>query len=478
MPKNLILVHLESISNTILWQYREELKTIWEIWRRSYVYNHFYTDATSTEMSLLYLDSGSSTVVDWASLFHQKSPFPPKVLEEMAAKGPISLTANLHFGGYGRSDRIYKIFEGFDMKGVDIAPAGGMVSGPAQDPLLPLARSALAQAKMDGLPFYFMFTMSITHITAEDDVKRAATSFSDRFRLAYLRLDNAVNKLMGMLVELKLLENSVVVFYGDHGDELWAHGLNKGWCHVITPYASLNWTPLFIYEHGTPPGSTDQLASMIDLKETLIKRLLPDYKPEDITLNPTWTNHLGQTPFFKVRPEFASGTLPPFRSAPFSGIDLNSETRELAFSQNLFALQREYNDVGKALTKGYAVTDGTYRVTVTSGGDNPKEGGLEFFCDPIDPTNARNLLDFFKLDANGDIGDFYPPPEAVGDEFRLAFNPEAVEHLRITFQKLKLALHAHIRGKEEYAMQFNDGNGMVMPEYAFKHSRRRSYRFM
>lgn len=476
MPKNLILIHLESISSTIFWQYREELKTIWRMWRQSYVYNRFYSAGTSTEMCIEYLLSGNATTSDWVSFFDQKKFPTARVFEELHRLGPSSLASYLHFAGYGKANRVYSVFEGFDVNAV--TRTFQSVTGPSQDELLPIARSALAEAKMDGKPFLFQFTMSITHITAKDRVKEAAETFSDRFRLAYLRLDNAVNAFLQMLAEFKLLADSVIVFYGDHGDELWMHGLNKGWCHVITPYASQCWTPLFIYEHGVPPGSTNQLASTIDLMQTLLKRLVPDFVPEECRLNDTWTNRFGDAPSFAVPPLYPkTGTLAAYNDVPFHGIDLGAENRELAFSQNLYALQQEYNDVGKALVKGYAVTDGVYRVTVTSGGDSPREGGLEFFCDPLDPTSGRNLLDFFKLDVNGDIKEFYPPPEAVADEFSRVFNPEAVSHLIEMFQKLKAALYRHIRDKEDYARKLNDGRGSIMPEYAFKHSRRRSYRF-
>jgi hypothetical protein len=332
---------------------------------------------------------------------------------------------------------------------------------------------------VDGKPFHFRHICGVTHITYQDRVKEKATSFSERFRLGYVRLDSSVRQFLAILTEMDLLRNSVIVFYGDHGDELWSHVLNGGWCHVVTPYASQCWTPLFIYDADCKPGSTNQLASMIDLKETLIKRILPDFIPEECHFTTPWKNRDGDEPPFPTPSSQypAEGSLPPFRDSPFCGIDLARETREFAFSQNLFALQDEFNDAAKALIKGYAVTDGIYRVTVTSGGHDPRDGGLEFFCDPVDPTNSRNLLDFFKLDSNGDIEKFYPPPEAVNRDFALSFNPEAVENLTATFQKLKQALYDYVNSKEEEAKKHSYPNqGHTLDKSAFKHSRRKPYK--
>lgn len=474
MPKNLILIHLESISNTILWQYRLELKTVWQIMQQSFVYNRFYTTSTSTEMSLENLFHGDSSTFDSSSVFsdkqmlvHNPSYFGDKV---------NTLRAALFFEGYLHPDRLNSVWEIPDRP--ELVHAKGSITARNQEEWYPVVRARMAEHRISGRPFFLHFISGVTHITYEDQVKASATSFSDRFRLGYLRLDSGIARLLSILNEFNLLSNSVLVFYGDHGDELWSHGLNKGWCHATTPYASQCWTPLFIYDPDAPPGSTDQLASMVDVRQTLVKRLFPAFSPEQHALTDRWTNRFGDVfmpggmPLGYPR----SGVLPPFKTTPFSGVDLASETRELAFSQALYGLQLEFNDIAKALTKGYAVTDGTYRVTVTSGGEDGRDGGVEFFCDMIDPTNSRNLLNFFKLDLNGDIREFYPPPQAVNEDFSLVFNAECIKHLTLTFHRLKNALHEYVRDKEEFAKKHNHGNIHVMPEGAFRHALKRPFK--
>lgn len=471
--KNLVLIHLESISNTILWQYRTELKTIWWMRQMSFVYNRFYTSATSTVMSVNHLRYGASDVYDSVSSFGHiyDSTHPENVKFGMragSAPGLDDIVTTLVLSGYNLPDRVATIKE-FQI--LPLQHTGMQLTSPTHDEALPLINAVLLQASRDKAPFFLHYIPGITHITGEDKVKNAAVSFSDRFRLGYLRLDEQVRNVLAGLSKYELLDNTVVVFYGDHGDELWSHGLINGWCHVTTPYASLCWTPLFIYDKTRLPGCSDQLASSIDLRETLVKYLVPDAAPEKSQVPDIWKNDR-----WLKRTLELFGPPSPFKRSSFCGIDLEKETRKYAFSQSLMALQLEYNDPVEALLKGYAVTDGTYRLCVTSGGNEPRDGGLEFFCDLVDPTNHRNLLNFFKLDVRGDIVEFAPPPSASSREFELMFNQEAVEDLRKTYQEMKTALYDYVRDKEEQAKQHSVGTVHTLSDNAFKHMRKRPYK--
>ncbi len=449
MPKNLVLIHLESVSNTILWQYRVELGTVWRLMQQSCVYNHFYASSSSTDTVLVELFNGCSDTFDGLSLYKEhRNPNHIWIQNNLKlttlhnilnAAGYDVFYPTEHYLGPPSSDQ-------FSMADFNV------------DKLLAASAERLARAKAAAKSIFLIFRMVIPHMAYDDGVKIQATTFSDRFRLGYLQLDRTINKLLSIVIELGMWDDSIIVCYGDHGDELWSHGVNKGYCHAIPPYASLNWVPLFIYDSSRPPGSSNRVISTIDLRESLLKLLMPGIDPTQYV---QWWD---KKPYA------------PFRQTPYDGIDAFNERRELAFSQNLFALQLEYTDLEQGLTKGYAVTDGMYRLVVSSGGNNPKNGGMEFFCDQVDPANTRNLLDFFALDVNGDIRKFSPPPEAVDGAFALTFNERAVTHLTGTFHKLKKSLYEFVRDKERRGLQFNHGPSHVMPESVFKHSRKRLFK--
>ena len=444
MLKNLIIIPLESVSNLILWQYRIELPTVWWLMEQSFSYTRFYGASVSTESALMDLWNGCSDTCDGLSLYKERYDLNHSWRRNNPKRTTLHTLA--HFAGYERFSLIEEYLAPPVKKDLWMTDCN-------VDNLFSEARSRLAGAKAKNKPIMLMFRMVISHMAFDDRVKGRAETFSERFRLGYMQLDRAVNRFLSILEELNMLNDSVIVCFGDHGDELWSHGLNKGYCHGTTPYASLNWTPLFIHDSSRPPGTSDRVVSMIDLRESLTKLLVPGCDPAAYGKG--------------------SWTLPPFRQTPYDGIDAFAEKRELAFAQNLFAMQLEYSDLERGLFKGYSVTDGAYRAVVSSGGSNPKKGGMEFFCERVDPANTRNLLDFFTLAANGDIGKFSPPPGATDRGFVLAFNDRAVAHLTETYAKLKTALYAYVRGKEARAAQFNSGPCHVMPESVFRHARKR-----
>lgn len=447
--KNLILIHLESISNTILWQYRIELGTVWRLMQQSFVYNHFYATSTSTDSVLEELFKGCSDFFDGVSLYRDRyNPENPWV-QNKRQDNTLDTMASL---------------SGYDL----FFPTEHYLSPPLSvnslmldyniNNLLAASAERMAKAKAAGRPILIAFRMVVSHMAYDDGEKIQATTFSDRFRRGYVQLDRAINQFLSIIIQLGMWDDSIIVCYGDHGDELWSHGVNKGYCHAIQPYASLNWVPLFIHESNRPPGSSNRLVSTIDLRESLLKMLSPGFDPTQYQWPET------REPF------------PPFRQTPYDGIDAFNERRELAFGQNLFALQLEYTDLERGLTKGYSVTDGTYRVVVSSGGSNPKNGGLEFYCDPVDPANTRNLLDFFTLDANGDIRKFSPPAEATDRAFAQVFNERAVASLRDVYHRLKKNLYEFVRDKERRGSEFNPGPKHVMPESVFRHARKRLFK--
>jgi hypothetical protein len=464
MRKNLVFLHLESISNTILWQYRPELATVWQLMQQSYRYTRYFSSSVSTDTVLDEMLFGASDAYDGAPLYSQRHDLSNPALRNNMKMNNIASFAYMAGFGY------FNFIEYPWCNGIE-SPTH--LYHPDLNYVVARMKEKMRDYDAKGIPFVVHFRVCVSHMAYDDPVKIQAKTFSERFRLGYLRQDQAVNMALSSLIELGLLEKSVLVCYGDHGDELWSHGLNKGYCHATIPYASLCNVPLFIYEHGCPPGESDRLVSTIDIRESLIRRIVPDYDPAEISLGNPLKNRIGWSiPAPPGWPD--SGCLPPFRQTPFDGIDAFNETRDLAFTQNLFALQLEYSDLEQGLTKGYSVTDGTYRVVVSSGGRNSKSGGIEFFCDRLDPFNSRNLLDFFKLDMNGDIREFYPPPETSVREFSLVFNEEAVKHLSQTYNYLRAALHEFIRSKEERAKRLiGNRKYHVMPESVFRYSRKR-----
>lgn len=308
-------------------------------------------------------------------------------------------------------------------------------------------REYMTASVKSGKPFFLLFYTEVSHMALEDAYKAGAATLAERFVRSYRILDVGIRALLAMLEELNVLRDAVIVGYGDHGDEFWSHDLNRGYCHCIPPYASQVWTPFFIYDNGENARDVDTMLSTPDMAHTLIRKLIPGYVPDKAIL--------GKEP-------------------PFQGSDAEAREDGLIFSQNLFPVQLEYDDPEKGLKKGYSVTDGVYRLVVTSDGDRRQDGGLELFYDRLDPFNSRNLLNFFTLNGKGEIAEFRPPPEATGSEFDILFNSASVEHLIRTYDRLRAALRDFVRRKEEVALPFRTGeNFHLMSDRSFSIAKKR-----
>lgn len=278
-------------------------------------------------------------------------------------------------------------------------------------------------AKERGVPFCAYYWDDSSHLAYPNPQKDAAVGIDARLRVAYTMMNASIERLFSGMEEAGLLEDTIIMAFGDHGDEAWSHGLNRGYCHSLPPYASQVWTPFLIrYPERFPAGTTRQLASAVDIKAMAMELLFPG---EPLCNEPT----------------------------PFSGLNLFRERREYAFSQNLLALQREKTDPERGLCKGYAVTDGSYRLVVSSGGDDEEFKGMALYCDQTDPANSLNLLTLFRLDRKGGIRKFSPPPEAVVDDFEITFGGNRPDDLRRVFEQLKTALANFVKDKEKRAVE-------------------------
>lgn len=436
--KNLVLIHLESISNTTLWQYRSELATVWSFLRKSLYFSRFYVSSTSTSMSIHSLLAGNDAINDAHATYQGSS------MEHAQIFGVLA--GDFTYSGYIWKHFALENISPHKSASVD-EPALGLMRSSYLNNLLIMFRDWLTKMRQNDAHFAIHFQNDVTHMASNEDGKTTAASFQERFRIAFQSLDHSIKLFLALLEEYGFLKDSVVVFYGDHGDEFWSHKLSRGFCHGIEPYGSLVWTPLFIYDNGENAGTTDEVLSIVDLREMLLKMLIPE--------------------------AIGWGFLTGARKSPFSGIDREEKKRTLAFSQNLYALQLEYSDIEKALTKGYSVTDGIYRLVVSSGGKREKEGGLEFFYDRLDPSNSRNLLDFFILDSSGNIVALNSPPLVEEKPFSILFSPETIPNLINVYHHLKSELYAYVRLKETEAIKHNTGQRHVMPESAFRFARKR-----
>lgn len=421
MAMNLLLLPLEGVSQTLFWQYREAMPTLWKMSNKAVMFRRFYSASTSAFQSFCDVAFGDSAQLD-----HN--------LAYPSGKGCLLGTERnffsiLHEKGYatlgiqhGESCPAYVKDNYF---GAWPEECGEFRWHGEYDGFFSESFAFIEKARAAGKPFALYYADRAATVADHCREKREAKLYHQRFEKGYALLDASVAGIMRKLGEMSLLDDTVVVAFGPYGMDPWKHGVFRGRVHAIDPYADICWTPLFIYNNGRDPKIVDPLACTTDLKASILELLFSD-------------SQLGAG------------------KGPFTGVSFLSKGRDIVFTQNLFALERENEGPALGIAKSYAATDGDQRLIVSSNGGIPGQGGMEFFYDPRDSTNSRNLLDFFPLTKDGRITRF-ENPNATHSHILFAFRPDKpqllIDSIIASYNAMREVLKRLVKTKEEGALK-------------------------
>lgn len=438
MSANLVILALDGVSQTLLWQYREAMPALWDLYNRSAMFRRFYTASTSAFQSFCDLMHGDACELD-----HN---FSYPTASGCLAGQATNLFALLRDHGYA----ILGLQHGNPCP--PYAAGGYFGAWPEGGPFrwhggyenfYTEAGAFLQQAKTDGKPFALYLSDRAARPGDVSPEKSAASLYHERLERGYALLDQTVKQIMDRLAALDLLRTTIVVAYGPYGMDPWKHGIHLGRTHAIDPYADVCWTPMCIFRNGADVGTTDMLASVIDLKPTIMHMMFPGEPQPDIV-------------------------------NPLAGVDLLRFQRQTALTQSMFALEREGEGPARGLAKAYAATDGDQRLIVSSEKGLHGEGGMELFFDPRDPGNTRNFLDFFELNKDGTMTSF-GRSDIIHPHFTQSFKPQLVMSIVDSYNKMRSQLRDFIRIKEQLALQLSGPKGgeNFFPEDMFNRKRKR-----
>jgi len=394
--KNLVIIHLESISRQRLAAFADVLPHTMRLLREAVTFDHFFSSATSTRMVIGYLFHGNDFEYDTATTF-----------DSMQAE-----VNNPHLFSILR-DRGYNA-ELICLNGFQHLRPIKLRSWP--DRLPPLwetndipALTARFDTLTDAAPFAIYVWNLITHIEHSLALAPHSSGLTDQIRRACAVADAAIGEMRAILERKGLLENTTIVLYGDHGDDNWTHGFKGGMIHGTEPYTDIIWTPLAIRDPGLAAGAADHLARTIDIAPTCLALLGIDAK----------------------------------LAFPYSGVDLLHRGEDFAFAQN-FTANQATGPVN--IRKAFSVTDKTYTLLAS-------ERGLELYAHRLDPGNHCNLLHFLAFDKTGRPV-LQKRADAAG-HFRAGWedNPRAVDSLADDFLRLRTALAARIEAKRAYIVE-------------------------
>jgi hypothetical protein len=392
--KNLLILHLESITRQRLAAFRSAFPNTRRLIREALAFDRFFSSATSTLMVVGYLCYGNDFEFDASSQFEGMRP----------AANNRHLFSVLQSHGY-HADLI--CLNGFHAThpttlsawAADLPPVWGTNDFPAL-----LARF---DALTDAPPFAIYVWDLITHIEHSLALAPYSSGLTDQVARACAVADDAIGAMLATLERKGLLANTTIVVYGDHGDDFWTHGFKGGMVHATEPYTPITWTPLAIRDPQLPPGTNEALASTIDIAPTC-RALLGVDEPD----------------------AFA-----------YSGTNLLAGAPRLVHAQNFTANQPDNRQLG--IVKAHAVTDDTYNLVVSS-------RGLELYAYRLDPGNHCNLLHFFDVAPDGRLA--LRRRAGAAGHFRAAVqdNARTLAGIAAHFGTLRAALAERVEAKRAY----------------------------
>lgn len=368
--KNLILVHLESVSELILETNSKLFPNINKIIQESSYYKNYYSSATSTLMVISDLCYGGMYREECTRLENNfnKVGNHNTVFDELEAKG------------YGTKGIIWP----------RIVTYGKMVNGhvfgknmkvdPAQsyEKFIEMIENNIKTEE----PFALFVANFASHISYRGTEEAKKSNSYMKWQEGYKKIDDTCGKIFDLLKQTGKEKDTIVVLYGDHGDDYWGHRLHNGYTHAIEPYSSIIHTPLIIWDGKGEKKTEYELISALDVKTKILDIL-------------------------------------------FDGQNENS--RQYVFSRNIFANQK--NDV-MSLSKGYAVANEEYILLVSI-------RGLELYNIDMDPANTCNLLEFFDIDSEGKIKYCSNYTNIRSMHFQDFFTEEEIRHLRQVYRQLR-----------------------------------------
>lgn len=341
--RNLVLIHLESLNWANYQMNKSLFPTLREWERRSLTFPRYFSTATSTLMAMSDLAYGGML---------QNEPC------ENLADGlgrycyGDSFLDRLKECGYQVKIYAYPVDGSDDLSGSNQRHFMGYTVAMQEYGSYKTYKDHLDQAITEEVPFAVWTCNYINNVSCNGGIEDIAGQTGlERWESGYLYLDQCVHDLMALLGEKNLLDQTTVVFYGDHGDDLFAHGRHGGLMHAIEPYGALIHTPFWIYDSRFAPGTVNALTDTTDIRgmiEQLIS--LPEHEQD--------------------------------RDA------LKTPSRKYSVSRNVYAAQKIRET---SFHKAYGLTDGRFLFLA---GDR----GMELYHILMDEACQHNLLDYFDFD--------------------------------------------------------------------------------
>ena len=327
--KNIVVIHLESLNNAFLFQNSNIFPNIMKWKEKSIFFNNYYSTATSTIMTIsdfMYGNSQchekSTSLVDFKLDLNYET-WDEGLREELNSKKII----------------IYPVldwkYDAVNIKKIMKVSVNQINEYQKYQKFQEAISNSIRI--MDGELLYIYDWSSLR---MKQNCEVSYNNWNEYYFNQYRQIDTTLGFIFEELQANNKLKDTIVVAYGDHGDDIYSYGKNNGFTHAIAPYPNIVKVPLMIYSEKLCTRELNNLICTYDIGNVL-KSL---YTNQDVIIN-----------------------------------------RKYVFSRNLFPLQK--SDI---LEKSYAVTNGVYLLLISS-------KGLKMYMCNFMGQNIFNILNWYEL---------------------------------------------------------------------------------
>ena len=281
-PNVLVLV-LDSLRGDMLTQ--ETMPRTWAFSQNARVYEDHWSGGNCTRHGIFTLMYGLPGNYWEPTLRAQRSPVLLDVLMEQGYEPRVLCSASQSFPEFRSTawasipDAVEDEFEGEVWeKDLQVAARFGDWLDSRQDP----SRPFFAFSLLDGAHANYSFPEGATHFEPSSErVEYIRLSYGldeasdreaifNRYRNAVRQTDLAVGKMLHQLSQRGLLDNTIVVITGDHGEEFFDNGF---WGHHSNFTPAQVHVPFVLYGPGIEAGVETRPSSHVDFPRTLLEEL-------------------------------------------------------------------------------------------------------------------------------------------------------------------------------------------------------------
>ena len=267
-------------------------------------------------------------------------------------------------------------------------------------------------------PFVIYLHDMISHLNGASHIDTKGT-FPEVHARTMQEMDKTVGALLQALEDNNQLSNTVIIGYGDHGDDFFTHGYYGGYSHSIPPFTSVCWTPAFIFDSSAIKDGaiTHKLCSTVDYNKTSLNLLGID-----------------------------DSILENKHEETINILD-DSDNRKFAFSQSIMAAQKDHP---QGLKRSYSITSDYYHLLAIEGEKN------QMFQYTIDSTNGYNIFDTFEYGLWKDgTKKYVQKVKKMHGGYAITFRNGYWLNIIEEMKRMSSALESFISFKNEIAMQSN-----------------------